>query len=68
LPVQSDTHDAVNRYLTHSRSVHHHLALVVVSYALAEYFHLSDLGETGVGPTNFLAVGDGEASTSNLTR
>jgi hypothetical protein len=29
---------------------HHHLALVVVSYALAENFHMSDLCESGVGP------------------
>ena len=31
---------AVNRYFTNSRSVHHHLALVGVSYALAENFDL----------------------------
>ena len=45
-PIQT----TLNRYLTHSGSVHHRLALVAVSYPWAEHFHLSDLGETGVGP------------------
>jgi hypothetical protein len=40
---------AVHRYFTNSRSVHHYLALVVVSYALAENLRLSDLRESGVG-------------------